>query len=96
MEDEILTQFLKLVDEIQSKGFVCDVTSRRIIFHFSDEHQRIYLTEINQFIDKLGVLIDIERDKIHIVKEYKYLELWIPLKNEISNLESLKDEKKVN
>ena len=62
MNDEILKQFLDLVDEIQSKGFVCDITSRRIVFHFSDEHQRIYLIEINQFITKLETLIDIERE----------------------------------
>ena len=94
MDDEILNQFINLVDEIQSKGFVCDITSRRIIFHFSDEHHRIYLNEINQFITKLETLIDIDKDKIYIIKEFKYLELWIPLKKEISIMEPLKNNTK--
>lgn len=83
MEDKRLQKIIQLVQQAELKGFSFDITSRRIILHFRDEHQRILLSEINSFIEELSKLLEIDQGKISLLKEYKYLELWIPLKNKV-------------
>ncbi|MGU9939423.1 hypothetical protein ACNFNZ_12690 [Empedobacter brevis] len=86
MDDKTLSSFILLVEKTELKGFSCDITSRRIILHFRDEHQRVLLSEINSFIEKLGKLLEIDKGKISFIKEFKYLELWIPFKFDVYNL----------
>lgn len=89
MNDTTLKEFIRLVEQVEMKDFTCDITSKRIIFHFSDEHQRIYLSEVKYFISELNNIIPIQEDKIQIIKEFKYLELWIPFKDSVSEIENL-------
>lgn len=96
MNDTTLNKFIRLVEKVEMKGFTCDITSKRIIFHFSNEHHRIYLSEVNYFISELKNIIEIQEDKIYIIKEFKYLELWIPFSNAVNELENFDDEKKAN
>lgn len=97
MEDKKIEMFIEVIEQAKLKGFVCDITTKRIILHFKNEHQQVYLNEINELISKLKTLIDIDTDKIHFVKEFKYLELWIPLNKEIKEIsivETLKNSTK--
>ncbi|MGV0846065.1 hypothetical protein ACTS9T_05685 [Empedobacter falsenii] len=86
MDDKTLSSFIKLVEKTELKGFSCDITSKRIILHFRNKHHRVNLTEINSFIHELDNLLTIDKDKILFIKEFKYLELWIPFKFDVYNL----------
>lgn len=86
MKDKKIEMFIEVIEQVKLKGFMCDITTKRIILHFKNEHQQVYLNEINELISKLETLIDIDINKIHFVKEFKYLELWIPLEKEIKGL----------
>ena len=85
MNKLLIKNFIEIIEQVKLKGFTCDVTTRRIVFSFSEGNQQVHLNDINKIIKQLNELIKLDSENIKFLKDDNFLELYIPFEKEIEN-----------
>ncbi len=77
---KILRDFIDLYYRITLEDLEIDLTNERLSLRFLEGHQTVHFSKLTKFLEELNNIIEIDFDKVVLLKDTDNLDLLIPFK----------------